>query len=320
VGSGVAQLLSVLMQTMMRPLLTLGRRHYGGTMAKNRLDWIPEVIKAPVRVLRTRARQATAGQRVLPDVILAGVQKGGTTSLFSQLRVHPNVLWAQSKGSHYFDLEYHRGLDWYRSQCPLQRTVSAAEASSGVRPLVAESSGYYFDHPLAPERCAATLPNARVIIMLRNPVDRAYSHYHDTQGKGFEPLSFEDAIDQEASRFEGIEDEFARDEHLYSLTHHRQGYLSRGIYIHHVRRWMEAMSRENVLVLRSESFYSDTPAEYARTLRFLCLPEWKPTVFKKENAGKYEPMPAKVRDRLAEFFAPYNEQLAEYTGTDFDWS
>lgn len=288
-------------------------------MAKTRYNWIPETIKAPLRVLRTRAREVTASKRVLPDVILAGVQKGGTTSLFSQLRVHPNIIWAQSKGSHYFDLEHQRGLDWYRSQCPLKLTVSAAESRSGVRPLVAESSGYYFDHPLAPERCAATLPDARVIIMLRNPVERAYSHYHDTKGKGFEPLSFEDAIAEEASRFEGIDGEFARNEHFYSMTHHRQGYLSRGIYIHHVRRWLEAMPRASVLVLRSEDFYSDMPSEYARALRFLGLPEWKPTVFKKENAGKYDPMPAKVRDRLAEIFAPYNEQLAEYTGTDFGW-
>jgi len=282
-------------------------------------DRVPDLLKRPVRAVRHQYRMLTASGRVLPSVILAGVQKGGTTSLYHQLRAHPKVLWVPSKGTHYFDLHYSRGPTWYRSRCPHQRSVQRNEARSSGKALVAESCGYYFDHPLAPVHCAETLPGCRVIIMLRNPVERTYSHYHDITRKGLESLPFEEAIDRESSRLAGEIDKIVSDPNYYSSAHRHHSYLARSTYIDHVQRWFEAMGRENVVVLNSEHYYRDMAREYARVLEFLNLPEWRPAEFEKRNVGGYSKISQGTRAKLEDYFGPHNKRLYDYLGVDFGW-
>src|SRR5690606_15296632 len=150
---------------------------------------LPEPVKSAVRAVADLAGQATRGRRALPDVLLAGAQRCGTTTLFRALLQHPRVLGPTlRKGEHYFDTGYGRGLDWYRGRFPTRRAVRAAGGGTGA--VVCESSPYYLFHPLCAERIAADLPGVKVVVMLRDPVERAYSaHAHET-ARGYETQPF----------------------------------------------------------------------------------------------------------------------------------
>ncbi len=113
-------------------------------------------------------RRLTSGSRRLPDFIILGAQRAGTSSLYYYLSQHPQILPAVRKELHFFDDHYRRGLGWYRSQFPTR----------GARgTITGEATPYYLSHPHAPARIQRLLPQARLIVLLRNPVERAISHY-----------------------------------------------------------------------------------------------------------------------------------------------
>src|SRR5580692_9445955 len=125
---------------------------------------------------------------MLPGFLIVGAQRCGTTSMYRALSEHPEVRKAVlHKGVHYFDMNYGRGLGWYRAHFPLAR-------GGGV---TFESSPYYLFHPLAAERIAADLPGVKLIVLVRDPVERAYSAYTHERARGFETESFEQAIERE---------------------------------------------------------------------------------------------------------------------------
>jgi hypothetical protein len=130
--------------------------------------------------------------RVLPDFIIIGGQRCGTTALFNLLGQHPCVETSHPKEVHYFDLQYARPLNWYRQHFPTMMSMRA-RALRGRRVVSGEPSPYYLFHPRVPERLH-DLPGTRLIALLRNPVDRAYSHYQHEVRLGVETLPFEDAI------------------------------------------------------------------------------------------------------------------------------
>jgi Sulfotransferase family len=122
-------------------------------------------IKAPLRRLRPHYRTLTGPLRGLPSVLIIGTAKGGTTSLFNYLAHHPDVVPPLGKEMHYFDMYYARGERWYRGRFPYEYRLR-----NGT--LTLDASPYYLFHPLAPERAARLLPDAKLIALLRNPVDR----------------------------------------------------------------------------------------------------------------------------------------------------
>ena len=157
-----------------------------------------EHVNGPLRRLRADYRQLTAPLRGLPSVLIIGAQKGGTTSLFSYLVQHPDVLAPLTKEIHYFDLQYDREDKWYRGHFPFARRLERGA-------VTIDASPYYLPHPLVPARAAQLVPEAKLVAVLRDPVDRALSHYHHEVRAGRESLSFADAIDQEAERLAGEE-------------------------------------------------------------------------------------------------------------------
>lgn len=148
------------------------------------------VRKAAPEAFRRRGRRAyvvvgsrTARHRPLPDFVVVGAQRCGTTSLFRALIAHPQIARPTfHKGINYFDLNYTRGLDWYRGHFPIDRRHQPGEDGSLV---YFEASGYYVYHPFAMERMARDLPGVRVVVMLRDPVERAYSAYEHERARGF---------------------------------------------------------------------------------------------------------------------------------------
>jgi hypothetical protein len=273
-----------------------------------------EALKSPVRRLRAGYRELTGPLRGLPATLIIGAQKAGTTSLFNYLVQHPAVLPPFGKEIHYFDLHYARGVRWYRGRFPYAYRLGPAA-------LTLDASPYYLVHPLAPERAAALLPQVKLIALLRNPIDRALSHYqHEVRG-GRESLSFEEAIDQEAERLDGEEERLRADPGYYSYNHHRFSYVRRGLYLEQLLRWLQHFPRSQLLVLQSEWLFRDPPAASAAVYRFLGLGDHRLGQYKAFYQGNYErTMPIQLRTRLQAYFEPHNRELFRWMGQELDWT
>src|SRR5262249_28187228 len=151
----------------------------------------------------------------------------------------------------FFDRHYARGEAWYRGHFPNALRRRAVERRTGAVPLAGEASPSYVFHPFAPERVAKLVPDVRLVVLVRNPVDRALSHYHHEVALGRESLSFEDAVEQEDGRMRGELDRM-RDPSYFSHAWWNYTYLARGRYAEQLERWLTVFPRERLLIVPSE--------------------------------------------------------------------
>lgn len=259
--------------------------------------------------LLTRLRGAF---RTLPDFLIIGGQRCGTTSLYDYLARHPGIRPASRKEVHFFDHRYDRGELWYRACFPRRRSPNAGWVTGEATP------NYIFNADV-PARVAQLLPDVKLVATLREPVARAYSHYHLEVRKGYETRPFEQAIDEEPRLLaEEREGEAGIDG-----THHRHhSYLARGRYAEQLERWFEHFPREQLLVLRSEDVFADAGRTLARITRHIGAGEPEgatPPAYQRRNKGDYDDMSSEMRARLIEHYAPHNERLAELIGDDLRW-
>lgn len=270
--------------------------------------------KRLVREAGHRAKVAvSADDRGLPDFVIVGAQKAGTTSLFHCLRQHPRVVPPSSKEVHFFDLNHGRGLAWYRGHFCLERERAALMARHGRPVMTFEASPYYMYHPLAIERMAEALPGVRAIAMLRHPVERTWSHYWHERRKGREPLDFEAALAAEPERLRGAPA-------CVSHAHQHHSYVGRSLYAPQVERLIRVLGRDRVCLVRSEAFFADPARETARVLAFLGLPPAPGIDYGAKNAGAYEKaMPLDVARRLEAVFTDDVRRLREIAGPGFEW-
>lgn len=255
----------------------------------------------------------TSPLRKQPDFLLVGVMKGGTTSLFRYLSQHPDVLPPFRKEIKYFDCNYFKGNAWYRAHFPLRTKFRDGSKLTG------EATPYYIYHPTAHERVASALPQAKIIIILRNPIERAYSHYQHMWRVGREPLSFEDAIAAESQRLAGEAEKVTADPRYPTFMHLQYSYLGRGEYLAQIQRWHSVYPKERVLILRSEDLYREPASTMEQAQDFLALKHWHPKDYGVFKEGSYEPMQPETREKLAIHFKPQNEALYNYLGKDFGW-
>jgi hypothetical protein len=283
-------------------------------MASNRralAEVVPRIPEPARKVLRGSFRaygRATAGARPLPDFLILGAQKAGTTALYSYLRRHPEITGPAFKEVSFFDRHYARGERWYRAHFPIRR--------SGI---VGEASPSYLFHPLAPERIAGMLPDVRLIAILRNPVDRAFSHYQHEVAFGRERLSFENALVHENERMDGELERMLADPAYFSYAWWNYTYLARGRYAEQLERWFAAFPRERLLVLFSDELADDTAGTYRRVLGFLGVDERGLDSYPRIFERQYGELDSAVRGRLDDQFAEPNRRLAELLGRDLPW-
>jgi hypothetical protein len=261
-------------------------------------------------------RALTAGRRALPDFVILGAQRAGTTSLYEYLAAHPAVLPALVKEVHYFDEHAGRPEAWYRAHFPLRAELARRGALTG------EGSPYYLFQPDGPERLAAALPAARFLVLLRNPVDRAFSHYRMNVRNRVERLGFEEALAAEPRRLAAAA---GLDPAAALLVRQRASYRARGRYAEQLARWRERVPPERLLVLQSEEFLRDTAGVMARVQDFLGLPSHRPAEYPRYHdsagSGRTPARPApETRARLLAEFAPHNERLFELLGEQWDWN
>jgi hypothetical protein len=271
----------------------------------------------------------------LPDFVVIGTMKGGTTSFYHLLTQHPYVEPAAAKELHFFNNHFDEGVEWYR------RCFPAPRWKDGRRVITGEATPGYMRSRLAPERMARVIPQARLIALLRNPVDRSYSEYQQVVRKGRQIRTFPEAIGLKAAAKEaertqslGAEGEFSEHgEDYVSLDWSSPKYLSKSVYVDQLLRWAEFFPREQMLVLKSEDFFESPVESLKPVLAFLGLPDWEPEIpeFRgegdkdeyeriKRNKGTYEEgMDPLTRRRLEEYFEPHNRRLYDFLGTDLGW-
>ena len=261
----------------------------------------------------------TGSTHILPDFLIIGAARSGTTSLYEYLSQHPSVIPGVGKEVYFFDKNFSKGINWYKSFFPTKLSKSKLENKQKRSCLTGEATPRYLYHPHTPKRVFDLIPNVKLIILLRNPIDRSFSHYQMEYSSGHEKLSFEDATFQEQERIKDDKEKMFTNDSFYSVEFYRKSYLTRGIYVDQLKRWFEYFPREQFLILKSEDFYSKTSEVYQQVLDFLGLSKFELNSFKAHRMRKYSTISANTREKLTDYFRPYNEQLYQLLDRNFDW-
>lgn len=288
------------------------------SLSLNMREVAVKVLPPPVKrgILRNRRRvvDGLVGYRrlagrlgPLPSFLIIGYGRCGTTYLYDRLLEHPNICPALMKEINYFTNHYERGMDWYRAH------FASALDWRGAGPVaVGEASVGYVVGPKAPYRVAEQLPDVKLIVLVRNPVDRAHSHFHHNRRLGVEPLaSFEDAIEAEPTRMRASINGFGDANFTY---------LTQGFYADTLERWLEVFPRERLLVVQSEKFYRQPSTTLRGVTDYLGLPNWSPQEYAGHKQFSYSKMSPETRAMLEERSRPHNERLFALLGEDFGWN
>jgi hypothetical protein len=269
--------------------------------------------------LRFRYRELTASRRTLPDYIVIGGQKCGTTSLHDYIKRHPNIVPPFKKDSSFFDANYFRGFPWYQAHFPLQGKMDDLRAGD-ARFITGEVTTTYMFHPLAAERAAKHLTGeVKFIALLRNPAIRAYSQFQHMKRTGRETISFREAIEKEDERLNGILERVEKGDDEAHMIYRNFSYKSRGRYAEQLQRWFGRFARDRFLILKSEDLFTD-PEQFCKTVYgFLGLPNFKLEKYENANPGRYSEADTRIIKELEEYFAPYNQELYDLVGINFDW-
>ena len=271
---------------------------------------VPDAVRKALRSTVWTTGRLTARWRDLPDFLVIGAQKAGTTALYAYLRWHPAIGGPFWKEVSFFDRHWAKGEDWYRGQFPLRR---------GGR-LLGEASPSYVFHPLAPERVRAVVPDVRLIVLLREPGDRAYSHYQHEVALGRETLSFEDALEAEEGRLRGEVERICADPRAFSREWWGHTYSARGHYADQLERWLELFPREQLLAVTTDELGTRPEETYSSVLAHLGAPAHSlgdyPRVFDRD----YQPMRPETREALTARFAEPNRRLEKLLGRPLGWT
>jgi Sulfotransferase domain len=262
----------------------------------------------------------TSGARMLPGFLIVGAQRCGTTSMYRTLEQHPAVMTAvMHKGVHYFDMNYGRGIGWYTAHFPLSHAARRLAGSVDVAPVTFESSPYYMFHPLAAARIARDLPGVKVVVLMRDPVERAYSAHAHELARGFETEPFSRALELENGRVKGEVERITTDTGYLSLSHQHHAYRARGEYIDQLERLEKELDADRIHVVDSGDFFIDPAPVYDALLAFLGLPHRGYPAFERHNARPRSRMPEAIRRELDEYFRPYDERLTAWLGRPPSW-
>ncbi len=250
----------------------------------------------------------TSPIRPLPDIIIIGGQKCGTTSLYHYLCQHPEIYPGNTKEVHYFDDNYERGSLWYRSHFPFRNRGRFA----------IEATPNYMFHRASHDRLCELLPNVKLIAVLREPVERAYSHYrHMRRGmgnRGREHRSFEEAI--------RLEMELVSKGVVFGGDSYRDRYFTyvrRGLYAFQLERYLKSHG-QNLHVLSSSDLFRTPRSTLTKIFAFLEVEKYEVDTRTVYNQGNYRGIPFSMRDQLEAFFQPYNELLYDQLNVEAWWS
>lgn len=282
-------------------------------------------VPAPVRDTIKRTAKAygrrTSSMRVLPNTYIVGGQRCGTTSLFRYLTQNSSVTGPMlEKGVHYYDTNFDKDADWYRSHFPTARAARLAKQRNGVDLRVLEASPYYLFHPMIPGRIHQLTPEAKIVVLVREPADRALSHHNHEVKRGFEALSFADAVAAESTRLEGELELLAANPTYVSYEHQHHSYVARGQYAEQIRRYDELFGSASVKVVRTLDLETDPAAVVSEVLSFLGVPVMGRISFPHYNARSYSSMEPDLQEHLRDTFAESDAWIGDRLGLDDPWA
>ncbi|MGD9723637.1 MAG: sulfotransferase domain-containing protein [Pirellulales bacterium] len=264
-------------------------------------------------------RYLTASRRSLPQFIIAGAQKAGTTSLYGYLAGHPQCRAPWTKEVNFYDQNFARGERWYRMHFPLSTGAVNRPHFGGAGALCFEASPHYMFEPEVPTRMRESLPEVKAIFLLRDPIRRAYSHYQHEVRRRRISIPFEDCIDAEIRQRAGERPPAPGSEAL-GLPSRPLTLLARGLYVDQLQRWEAHFPADRMLVLEAERLFRAPADTFAQVLAFLGLDAWAPAAFGNLNPGRYStPMSSVARERAERFFEPHNERLFQHLNTRYAW-
>ena len=264
-------------------------------------------------------RASTGFLRVLPDFLIIGAAKCGTTSLYSFMIKHPDIYPALWKEIFFFDRYYPRGINWYRANFP-SKFQKFSKKLVKKNFLTGEATPTYIHHPLAAQRVFETNSKIKLIILLRNPIERAYSHYQMEVSLGYENKSFEVAINLENERLSGEKEKMLMDKNYFSYKRQIFSYLTSGIYVDQLKIWMNQFPKEQFLIIKTEDLANKPQEILNQVFEFLNLAKFDMSKFEKYNLGKYSEMNNHIRKKLVNYFLPHNEKLYKFLDNDFNWN
>lgn len=262
----------------------------------------------------SRWRLLTARARALPDALLIGAQRAGTTSLFRALAEHPQIVVGRRKEVHFFDHDssWERGLDWYRAHFPFATDLAWRSRADGLRRVLLEATPAYLFRPQAVPRIRQVLPEVKLLAVLRDPVERALSNWKLAGEWGGQYAPFEEEIEHELAVEEGRS--------VPGQERRPRGLLARGRYAEQLERVYAHFPRERVRVLEAADLSDDPDATLAPVFDFLGL---APHVVRRappENRSQDRSgMSQALRSRLQRYFEPHDARLAELLGRAPTW-
>ncbi|MDY6804005.1 MAG: tetratricopeptide repeat protein [Cyanobacteriota bacterium] len=244
-----------------------------------------------------------------PDYIIIGSQKSGTTSLENYISQHPQVLPAVKKETHFWYRDFDKGIDWYLAHFP--------PIPKSLNYLTGEATPNYLENWKSAQRIKEAFPKIKLLLIIRNPIDRAFSQYNHWIRLRWENRSFEEAIKSEIEILEKNPENLVGDRQYWNQT---GNYLGRGIYLEFIKKWLEIFPREQLLILRGEDLYQEPSSTMKQVFEFLGLPPEEGEEYRKLNVGSYSPISQSMRDLLNDYFQPHNQKLEDYLGMEFNWN
>lgn len=258
----------------------------------------------------------TSPLRVLPDFFVIGPGRTGTSSLFHYLYQHPSISKSAYDELGFFDVNYHLGFNWYRSLFPSIFNRFFVKMKTKIF-LTYDVTPSYVRRPWVAKRIKDNFPKSKLIIVLRNPIDKSYSTYNLYVKQAGEARTFEEVIKDDINKISNWNVKSKDDE--YFATKIENSILARGFYHEQLLVWYKLFSKDQILIISSEELSGDTRNTMNKIFRFLNLPEYEIPNTKKINVSKSAPMNEETRKLLISFFKPYNEKLYEFLDFNFKW-
>ena len=243
-----------------------------------------------------------------PKFLIIGSMRCGTTSLYEYLTQHPQFLPAIKKEIKFFNFNFSSGKSWYQAHFPA--------IADNQKYFTAEASPDYLYYPYIAKKIADLFPNIKLVVMLRNPVDRSISQYYHWLKVGAEYRPLEEVISSELELIK----QMAQPSFDGNLKQKRKvGCLLESVYIYFLEKWLRIFPREQLLILKSEDFYTNPPKTLSQVCNFVGLPDYQLTEYKTYNAGSYKKIDESTRQTLVDCFHPHNQRLQEFLGMNFSW-
>jgi hypothetical protein len=260
----------------------------------------------------------TAKSRALPDFLIIGAAKCGTTSLYDYVIQHPDIYPALRKETKFFDVDFKMGITWYRSNFPLKFFKFIIEKIKKKKFLTGEATPGYLHNYHCANRIHNVLPNIKLIIILRNPIDRSFSDYQMRVRGNHEIRTFSDVIKHEENLLaEGVD--LLKDEKYFKYGAKFRPYLSWGHYFDELEPWLKLFSKENFLFIKTRNLNENPVTTLNHIFKFLDLKSFEIKNLERHNVGKYEKLDEKIRNHLVKHFKNHNKKLEEFLGISLNW-